>query len=63
MNDLTLQIFMSAQPQYAAAVKKYGLEFAEAVVVNELQLYADNLDCFDEYAQMEDFQEFIVVEE
>ena len=63
MDDLTLQIFMSAQPQYAAAVKKYGKEFADAVVASELQLHADSLDCFDEYAQMEAFQEFINVDD
>lgn len=60
MNDITLQISMHAQKQYEEAVEKYGEDFAEAVVASELQLYADNLDCFDEYAQMDAFQEFIV---
>lgn len=60
---IDLQVSMAAQKQYEAAVEKYGEDFAEAVVVQELQLYADNLDCFDEYAQMEAFQEFIVVDD
>ena len=63
MNDLTLYVSMLAQKQYKEAVEKYGEDFADAVVVSELQLHADNLDCFDEYAQMEAFQEFIVVDD
>lgn len=59
MNDIALRICMGAQRNYAEAVKKYGQEFAEAVVAQELQLYADNLDSFDWLAEMEQFKEFI----
>ncbi len=47
------RIDMHGQGNYAAAVEKYGQEFADAVVAQELQLYADNLDCFDEYGELE----------
>jgi len=53
------QISMSAQKQYEAAVKKYGRDFADAVVESELQLFADSLDCFDEYAEYEHMQYLI----
>ena len=59
-NTIDLQVSMGAQKSYEEAVKKYGEEFANAVVVDELQLYADDLDCFEEYAEYESFQEFIV---
>jgi len=50
---------MHGQRNYKAAVEKYGQEFADAVVSQELQLYADNLTCFDEYVVVEGFQELI----
>lgn len=59
MSDLKVMVSMLGQLAYKAAAKKYGGEFAEAVVAQELQLYADGLDCFDEYAEYESFQEFI----
>lgn len=59
MTAIDMQISMSGQQEYKAAVTKYGQGFAEAVVVNELQLYADSLDCFEDYAEYDAFQEFI----
>ena len=59
-NTIDLQVSMSAQKNYEEAIKKYGEEFANAVVVDELQLYADDLDCVEEYSEYESFQEFIV---
>lgn len=56
---MDIQVFMGGQLHYKAAVEKYGQVFADAVVAEELQLYADNLDCFDEYAEYEWMQEFI----
>ncbi len=58
-NQLDLQIVMGGQTKYAEAVKKYGQAFAEAVVANELQLTADNLNCFDMYAERGPYQELI----
>ena len=53
--DMSVQIevliSMSGQKAYQKAVEKYGEEFADTVVEKELQLFADNLDCFDEYAE------------
>jgi len=51
MAEISLGIELAGQKQYDEAVEKYGQEFADAVVAQELQLYADNLDCFDEYAK------------
>lgn len=53
------RIDMHGQQDYKAAIKKYGQEFADAVVRQELQLYADNLDCFDDYAKYDWMQELI----
>ena len=53
------RIDMHGQIHYKAAVKKYGQEFADAVVEQELQLYADSLECFDDYAEYDWMQEFI----
>ena len=59
MKYTELQISMAAQEFYKKAVEKYGQEFADAVVAQELQLFADSLNCFDEYAGYEEFQEYI----
>lgn len=56
---MDVPISMKGQRDYIKAVVKYGEGFANAVVAEELQLYADNLDCFDEYAEYERMQEFI----
>jgi len=55
---MDIQIFMGGQRQYEAAIKKYGKDFADAVVAYELQLHADNIDCFDEYAESEFMADF-----
>lgn len=59
MDDVQARISMSGQIFYADAIKRYGPEFAEAVVQKELQLHADNLDCFDEYATYDFMQSLI----
>ncbi len=58
MSDLEIRISLGAQQKYEQAVRKYGQSFADAVVDKELQLHADNLDCFDKYAEYEWMQEF-----
>jgi len=58
--SIDIQISMSGQSHYKAAVEKYGREFADAVVTQELQLYADNLDCFEQNATYDWMQEYIV---
>lgn len=57
--QIEIHISVAGQVHYEAAVKKYGQEFAKAVVEQELQLYADNLECFDDYAEYDWMQEFI----
>ncbi len=59
MDDMEIRINMGAQANYAKAVKKYGQDFADVTVAFELQLIADNLDCFDDYAELEFMQEFL----
>ncbi len=54
---MDIQISMGAQIHYEAAVKKYGQKFADAVVEQELQLHADNIDCFDDFAEYDWMQE------
>jgi hypothetical protein len=56
---LHVQICMLAQKKYEAAVEKYGIEFADAVVVQELQLFADSLKCFDKYVDYDGYAELI----
>jgi len=63
MSDIQARISMAAQKNYEEAIKKYGKSFADAVVAKELQLHADNLDCFDEYATYEWMQEFLQAEQ
>lgn len=59
LTDLNPRISMGGQEAYAVAANKYGIEFADAVVERELQLHADNLNCFEEYAGYDEFKEFI----
>lgn len=56
---MKVQISMCAQMSYEAAVKKYGQDFADAVVAQELQLHADSLECFDDYAEYDWMQQYI----
>ncbi len=57
--NIEVQVSMAAQVDFRKAVEKYGLEFAEGVVASEVQLHADNLDCFDEYATYDWMQDLI----
>ena len=56
---------MLGQRYYAKAVKKYGQEFADAVVESELQLHADNLDdtVFKAYSKYAWIQESIIAQQ
>ena len=54
--QLEPRISMLGQKAYEKAIKKYGEVFANAVVETELQLHADNLDCFDEYTKFDFMQ-------
>lgn len=58
-----LHIDISDQQNYNNAVKKYGKDFADEVVRNELQMYADNLDCFDANAEYEYMQVYLQTKE
>jgi len=57
---IEIQIEMGRQIHYQEATKKYGKNFADSVVAQELQLYADNLNCFDEYSTYDWMQDEIV---
>jgi len=59
MAEIQVGIEMAAQVHYEEAVEKYGQDFADAVVAQELQLHADNLDCFDEYSEYDWMQDFL----
>lgn len=60
MAEIKLGIEMSGQKAYDAACKKYGSDFADAVVAMECQLHADNLNCFEEYAKEPDWKDVII---
>jgi len=59
MAEIRLGIEMGGQESYAAACEKYGSDFADAIVAQECQLHADNLDCFDECAKEPGWKESI----
>ncbi len=56
---MEIQISLLGQKHYDAAVRKYGKKFADAVIEKELQLYADDVDCFAAYAKYEWMQDFL----
>lgn len=56
-NDI--QINMAGNKAYEKAYEKYGVEFVKYVVNSECQLFADSLECFDEYAEYEYMQDLI----
>lgn len=58
-DQIEVRISMSAQRDYEKAVVKYGEVYAEAVVASELQMFADSLDCFDEYLDVDGFPEMV----
>ncbi len=55
---MEIQIWTGGKIQ-TAAIRKYGREFVEAVISNEVQMHADDLDCFGEYAKMDSYQDYL----
>ena len=60
MAEIKLGIEMGGQEAYAAACKKYGSDFADAIVAMECQLHADNLKCFNKFANDPGWEDMVI---